>query len=316
MSSSLISSPSPLPDALSDPIELLPFAKVKLIAFDVDGTLISRPEQEFGPRLAKLFSLVSSTSVRLTLATGRTLSGLSRKIEAVEKLTKIPLILYNGSVVMQPSEKALIALREIPNAALTQIRGLSMAQGGVPTFVYAIDSAAGLIGGATSVENVFFFGGETRPDFEFNGMPVQPISAFRPGELSVVAILMELPLGVDREAARLSLLGIAGVSVTASGGRFLEIRPEGASKADGLAGLAKRLSIDPVNILAVGDNDNDVELLEWAGISVCVSGASQAAQRASKFVSMHGPGSAAIEVLELVRRAQRLFKDGRRSGRS
>ena len=113
---------------------------------------------------------------------------------------------------------------------------------------------------------------------------------------------------------RTKLTTVRGISVTQSGSKYIEIRPAGSSKESGIATLAKFEKIDQKHILAVGDNDNDVELLKWVGIGVCVSNASAAAMSASRYIADYGAEDGAIQVLDLVRRAQRLAKGGKRRG--
>ncbi|RYJ00764.1 MAG: HAD family phosphatase, partial [Actinomycetales bacterium] len=46
---------------------------------------------------------------------------------------------------------------------------------------------------------------------------------------------------------------------------WLDIAPDGVSKASGLDVLCGRFGIDPADVLAVGDGNNDLEMLRWAG---------------------------------------------------
>lgn len=51
---------------------------------------------------------------------------------------------------------------------------------------------------------------------------------------------------------------------------WLTAVPAGVSKASGLAGVAARLGVDRSEVLAVGDGDNDREMLRWAGHGVAM----------------------------------------------
>lgn len=315
MSSLLTAEPKPLPDALSDTVELRPFAQVKLIAFDLDGTLIGHANELPGQRLSKLFSTVAHSNVKLTLATGRSLAGVRAALGQLQGLNRMPLILYNGSVVIRPDEHALIALKQISPHAAMRIAALAADSADVSAFFYCVDTEAGLLDSAASIENVYLASHQpTASTAEFNGMPLRPISELEFSTAKVVAILLEVAQETSKAHLQATLQNLNGISVTTSGVRYIEIRPIGSSKAEGLKVLCDQLGISEKNVLAVGDNDNDVELLSWAGISVSVHHSSEAARRASKFYSTHGAGRAAIEVLEIVRRSQRLFKERRRHG--
>lgn len=60
-----------------------------------------------------------------------------------------------------------------------------------------------------------------------------------------------------------------------SGDHFLDIVATGASKGNGLAALADMLGIDMKNVYAVGDNMNDIDMLQAAGHSFAVANAEQ-----------------------------------------
>lgn len=309
MYSLLTDSPKPLPDAFSNPEDLRPFAKVRLIAFDLDGTLIGHPSYALGPRLTKLIHTVSSSNVTVTLATGRTLAGVRAALGELRGLSRVPLVLYNGSVVMRPKEEALIDHRDISALTAKQIIELSTICTGVSAFIYCINPVAKMNGDSAETETVYFAAKDiTAPSTDFNGMVVHPVAELDLETAKVVAILIETPGAEVRASILASLHTLLGISVTVSGQKYLELRPAGSSKAVGLGKLCDQLGISANAVLAVGDNDNDIELLSWAGISVSVRQASTGALQASKFYSSHGAGNAAIEILEIVRRAQRLFK--------
>lgn len=54
---------------------------------------------------------------------------------------------------------------------------------------------------------------------------------------------------------------------------FVEVLPAGTSKADALQWLAARLGIRRDEVLAVGDERNDIEMVMWAGIGVAMGNA-------------------------------------------
>lgn len=310
------SDPRPLPGALSNPSELIAFSEVKLIAFDLDGTLISTPSQMLGERVKSLFNILSGPgrNIRLTLATGRTLTGVKPTLTQLGGIKKVPLVLYNGAVVVEPESEGVFARTLIAKSSVDEIVRVVSLLRGVSLFLYAVDSDAKLVNDESTIEGVFYLGDLSRmPEKDFNGMPVKPYTEIRLSTDEVVAALLTASSTEEKFRLSAALSDIPGISITSSGSTYIEIRPEFSSKARGLEVLCNRYRISADNVLAVGDNDNDVELLSWAGLSVCVKNSSAAARSASKFYSNHGAGNAAIEVLEIVRRAQRLFGKARKA---
>lgn len=64
-----------------------------------------------------------------------------------------------------------------------------------------------------------------------------------------------------------------GTNVTTSGAVFVELTPPGADKGAAVARLADQLGIDRTEVLAFGDNQNDLSMLSWAGRGVAMGNA-------------------------------------------
>lgn len=92
-------------------------------------------------------------------------------------------------------------------------------------------------------------------------------------EPSLKFIVRHPDLPLDQLLVRVQGLGLEGFEVTHSGAPFLEVLPEGVSKAWGLAKLCAELGVEQHEVLAFGDALNDVELLVWAGRGVAVANA-------------------------------------------
>lgn len=87
------------------------------------------------------------------------------------------------------------------------------------------------------------------------------------------------------EEARQTLADVPGIAVTASSGRNFEIMPEGSNKARGLEVLANMLHIPRESVMALGDYDNDIEMLEYAGLGVAMDNATDRVKRVADAVT-------------------------------
>jgi hydroxymethylpyrimidine pyrophosphatase-like HAD family hydrolase len=76
--------------------------------------------------------------------------------------------------------------------------------------------------------------------------------------------------------------------VTVTDDWFVEFAAPGAEKSAGVAAVAQRYGIDPRQVLAFGDGNNDVPLLKWAGLGVAMSHGRPAAHAAADVVSPAG----------------------------
>ncbi len=85
---------------------------------------------------------------------------------------------------------------------------------------------------------------------------------------------------LDRLRERLA--GIDGLCVTSSWVNNLELMPVGCSKGTAVQELAEHLGLPLEQVMALGDQDNDIEMLMVAGLGVAMGNASENARRAAK----------------------------------
>lgn len=81
--------------------------------------------------------------------------------------------------------------------------------------------------------------------------------------------------------------------------RYLEFNPLGVSKGEGLLWLIDYLGIERCEAIAIGDNYNDVSMIETAGLGVCVASATEDIQALSDYVTTVDYDQGAVkEVIE------------------
>jgi len=79
---------------------------------------------------------------------------------------------------------------------------------------------------------------------------------------------------------------------------YYEILPKGASKGNALKRLAQILEIDLSRTIAAGDNDNDISLLQAAGISFAVANASVGAKEVADYITVSNEDHAIKKIIE------------------
>lgn len=81
-------------------------------------------------------------------------------------------------------------------------------------------------------------------------------------------------------------------------GFAIHIMPENVSKARAMEYICKKLGMKLEECIAVGDGDNDAEMLEIAGFSGAPANASDLAKRKAKYVAKNSHGKGFIEIME------------------
>ena len=66
---------------------------------------------------------------------------------------------------------------------------------------------------------------------------------------------------------------------------FLEILHKSVTKGTGVKALADVLNIKPEEIMAIGDQENDIAMIEFAGVGVAMENAIPSVKEAADFVT-------------------------------
>jgi len=284
---------------------LSPFSEIRLVALDLDGTLLESNESQLPKRVLTLANKLKhyTHNVRLTIATGRTLVGARPLLDRLPILSDTPIILYNGSLVLTKKYKTLDR-KTIPNRSLQRIIDLS-SRFDVKVIAYVYDC----FGADGPRESALGWSSLDRPEIEHNKMPVEWLDWKKvESDITPSAVVIHTS-GYTKAIFDISsaLSKIHDISYTHGGTAYIEIRPKDSNKGIALEYVAKSLKLSRNQVLAIGDNDNDAEMLSWAGIGVAVNSASDLAESSCDYRANRGVIEGAIEVLDLVHEARRLL---------
>ena len=270
--------------------------------------LFRSPGADIAPSIERLQrKLKRYRHIRLTVATGRALAGAVELAAHLGVEKDVPIVVYNGSLVVLPRVRRSLAARLIARQAVKTIveTGRQMQ---LPVLAYYAQPP-GTWDPAIVEEEVLGWSTGDRASVDFNGLPIEWCSETdEPDNRGAVAILIDVRTSPRAAiAVRTKLADVQGISCTQSTSAFVEVRPSGSNKAAGLECVANFLGLSSTQVLALGDNDNDVEMLKWAGIGVVVAGSSIAAANTSRFLCRHGVVAGVFEALDLVHNANRYY---------
>ncbi len=223
----------------------------RLIALDVDGTMVDYDNQ-MSPAVRAAVLAMHAAGVEVVISTGRAVPGV---LNTVEKLDLDGYaIASNGALVI--AHRPVEILHSVTFDASEAVRRLIEQ---VPDALVAVEDA----GVGYRVSQPF-------PDGEINGtMRVQTIDELVAEP--VTRVVIRAPERSVEEFHRLVAdLGLGDTNYYIGYTAWLDIAPEGVSKASGLEVLTERLGIDRSDVLAVGDGNNDIEMLRWAGRGVAM----------------------------------------------
>ena len=294
----------------SDEAEAL--ARIRLVAFDLDGTLVRR-DGTCSLFTRRVVRRARKSGVHVILATGRTLGAPARLSRYLG--LKEPLICSNGAHVVSGPPRADWQFIPIPPDVLPGLVGI-IREAGVPfechvkgkakverRFLGSLRSgrwslrraALGLLGARLSTSAQVIEDGSSE---KLAGQAVK--------------LVVSASKGVAREVASECSSAFPGrvrcvTTVTTYGDALLEIMDSSVNKGQALALVAERLGVPMEECAAVGDGDNDVEMLQSCRVGVAVANASPrlslAADRFTVSCDQDGAARFLAEVIDALERS-------------
>ena len=237
-----------------------PAARVRLLAVDLDGTLL-RADKSPHPDSADALRRAEAAGITVVIASGRALPAV-RSFTSELNLSG-PCIGANGADVAAP-DGGLWRHDQI-NGAAASAMVLRAHQLGLTAAVYGSD-------------RVFLVRreGAAEPDFRrIIRTPTAVVSETDVVDLDMGKVLvMEEPM--ISEASRRELEAVMDptyLRTTDSEPHFMEFLAPGTSKASALREVGMRLGIPAYETAAIGDYLNDLEMVTYAGIGAAVGNA-------------------------------------------
>jgi len=262
---------------------------VRLVAIDLDGTLLASFSQEISRRNIKALKAAQDVGITVAIATGRRMAYAAPLLEDLGLRADMPMIASNGAVIRTLSGEPIDHFCLEARVA----RGLCALLRGFGSLVFTFDRRGR---GELVMEDLEEAQGRMALWVEANRDAIEIV---KPLELALNGALDgKLTGGVDRGdpiqgmvAGGLNRMKEAEAALKASEWRdececvrteypardlaILDLLPRGVSKGASLERLAARLGVGRAETMAIGDNWNDVDMLEWAGQAVIMGNASR-----------------------------------------
>jgi Cof subfamily protein (haloacid dehalogenase superfamily) len=259
---------------------------IQLIAIDIDGTLMPSTGPRISPRNCAALRAAEAAGIEIVIATGRRQAYAMPLIAQVGLSEDSVMISSNGAVV-RGFDGELLDRRFLP---VETARRLCVALRGYGTMVFTFDREGA---GALVIENLKQLHARIDRWVDANRpylVEFQPIErAFDAGEEPIQGMIcgtVEEMLTAEKELLLSDVAGHLAMHRTEYPARnlsILDLLPPGCSKGAALHSLASIRGLQRNQIMAIGDNLNDLQMLEYAGRAVVMANASpevrQLAQR-------------------------------------
>ncbi|MGA9062487.1 MAG: Cof-type HAD-IIB family hydrolase [Terracidiphilus sp.] len=248
----------------------------RLIAIDMDGTLLPAMTQTVGERNARALRAAQEAGITVAIATGRRPAYTVPLLEGLGLRADTPLIASNGAVIstlggetidrchmearvarglcglLRPFGTVVFTFNR-PGRGELVLEDLEQAHGRIALWVEANRNAIEVV---KPLESALVDG-----DDPIQGMAAGSVERMKAAEKALKA-------SACRDACE-----CVRTEYPARDLSILDLLPPGISKGWALERLAARLGVDRKETMAIGDNWNDASMLEWAGQGIVMANA-------------------------------------------
>lgn len=274
--------------------------QIQCIALDLDQTTLDE-NGHLAPETREALEHAISKGVHIVIASGRAFGSLPADVLAVPGIEYA--ITSNGAAVYHiPSGKCLHNYTLTPDS-VQKILQLTKAE----PVVYEAFVAGIAYADAAYVRDPVRFGATPQaiPYIQRTRHPESDITGFilqHEAELDSIDVIVR-DEGTKRRLWDALAQTVPDIYVTSSVQQLIEISHRDAGKHSGLKFIAELLSLDPSQIAAFGDGDNDADLLSYAGRGIAMANASPACLAAADHVTLdhreHGVAHGIYNILHI-----------------
>ena len=234
--------------------------KIKLLALDLDGTLLTH-DKKISDESKRAIKAAQAKGVHVVITTGRPLRAIEHILSELDLLVDTEYsITFNGGLV-QRNNGEILSKKTFSYDNIKEIHEV-FAQLDLPFDVVSEGHCY-----------------ETNPNSLYQKF--SPFLDFTMGEFDTIPkdiIYNKAVSAIDADYLDQQMTKIPAelkekYEIFKSRDILLEIMPKGVVKSFGLEKLIGILGIDRENVMAMGDEENDIAMLTWAGLGVAMKNA-------------------------------------------
>ena len=276
------------PDSLTSPVN----PEIRVVVLDIDGT-ISGESNQVNPTVIKALKAVKAKGIQVAIATGRMYCSALYFARAIE--ADLPIICYNGAWIQNPQTHEKLWHLPVPiNLARELLDYCEQPErkASLDVHFYLNDQLY-----VREIKE------ETRLYIERSRIEANAVGDLR--KLLTEAPTKVLAMSTNPEITKNLLSTLKqhysqeDLYLTQSNPYFFEACHPGASKGKAVRYLIEEvLHLKAENTIAIGDNFNDLEMLQYAGIGIAMGDAPLEVQTVANWVAPNVEADGVVAALE------------------
>jgi len=262
---------------------------IRLIATDLDDTLLNE-RSDLNPRVIEALRAAMAAGCGIVLCSGRMLEAMQPLAERIG--VNAPMLLYNGALAYDHRTDEVIFAEQLSYETALGIAELAEGMG------FYLQAYPGKNYYCNEVcEYTLRYASYIHVDAIPVHKPVTEWMREHPSGMQKL-LLIDTPEGATRAQAALREAFPTGASFLKSKPHYIEIVPEGVDKGRALLRLAGHLGVARDEVMAFGDGQNDVAMIEAAGTGVAMRNGCPEALRAADIIAPTNREDGVAQVIE------------------
>ncbi len=260
----------------------------KLIAVDMDGTLL-KEDKTISDRTKRAIFKAKQKGVKVVLASGRPLEGLTNYLEELDLISEEDYVLsFNGSIVQNTKTKKIIRKNILKGENLIELYEIAQ-QIGVNIHAF---SNEGCITPKMSKYSELEGAINHIPVIEMDYATIQK-------EEDIIKVMMvDEPEILEEAIQKLPSHLYEKYTIVRSAPYFLEFLSKHSGKGVGIEALAHHLGIPNEQVICIGDAGNDLDMIEFAGLGVAMGNAFEEVKTAANYITKNNQEDGVAHVIQ------------------
>lgn len=261
----------------------------KLVAIDVDGTLVN-DDKKLTQRTIESIKKAVQKDTRIVISSARSFYRLKDYLEQLGLIKDNQYtISFNGAVIVENKSQKLLSSINFQEKEVLEL--IKMAKSfKTPISLYAMnclitEEIPEILKNNKHFSNVNFRISKFK-EMDFNKDSIYKIVFVNEPE-SIIKIKQELSKELYEK-----------YEITSSVPEYLEFVKKGITKSKAVDFICKRCSIQKSEVIAIGDADNDLEMINYAGLGVAMENATDSLKDKADYVTSSNNNEGVAKVIE------------------
>lgn len=253
----------------------------KMIVCDLDETLMN-DDGSLSDKNAEAIHAATEKGVYFVVNSGRSYTSFQNDLEKMNLRNKPNQysISYNGGLILENKDNRPIAVNAMPFDVAKAVFNVGAKNKNASTHVYTQDKL--YIYNPMKADTDYL----TNRGVDFSILEDDDFDKFK--DQNIMKVIMAMSTIEERKAMKAAVesqVDPSKLTVSFSSGRYVEFNPAGVDKGTAAVQLGEILDIKPEEIIAAGDNSNDLPMLKAVGLPVSVANGLDVVKENAKYIT-------------------------------